>query len=530
MNQAARVIHFGIDGGSFRVLDALASRGVMPEYARLRKEGGSAVLRSTIPWFTVPAWVTWMTGVAAERHGLIYWTAMSPRDYWERAGQARKFVTSTDVPYPTVFELLSDAGIPLVSINMPVTFPPPKVNGVMVAGFGSPPDPERAAHPPGFLRAYPEYRIDLEDSVPAVLGGGRLGDQRTHADIVSYATRLADMAEARHRVVMDVLSGGFGLVSVVYVGADRLSHVAWPEVRAILHKPARTETELAVESYYRTLDRVLGETRLAARGSLFLVTSYHGQGPPPDKELALNVWLHQRGWLALRGSGVRRVAHAFGSTRLRRGLWNAWRRVRNIPVGASPYVEWNRTVAYGIPMSHCRAYGVAVRGDRRFQEEIGAALLDLVDPETDLHPVERILFAEDLCQDGARSRYPELVALLHSDYGVTSKLNGQAVRKAAPGVSAYHEPEGILLAAGAGVLPGEHADASIADIAPTVLSAAGVAPPSHMDGKQLPWIVESSPALRPPDPVIRTGVSSAVLTEEDEAIMARHLRDLGYID
>src|SRR5439155_20816393 len=93
----ARVIHFGLDGGSFGVLDRLASRGVMPEYGQVLRKGGWAVLRSTTPWFTVPGWVTWMTGVPPERHGLIYWTSTSARDYWERGGSSRRFVASSDI-------------------------------------------------------------------------------------------------------------------------------------------------------------------------------------------------------------------------------------------------------------------------------------------------------------------------------------------------------------------------------------------------------------------------------------------------
>src|SRR5439155_18064191 len=223
------------------------------------------------------------------------------------------------------------AGISVASVNMPVTFPPWKVNGVIVAGFGAPPDLERAAHPSGFLNAYPDYRIDLDDSVPAVLADGGSGqpDDSMDDDVASYAGSLANMAEARYGMVLDLIRQGHPLVSVVYVGPDRLSHVAWPQVDAILRREGASEGERAIEAYYATLDRLLGETHRAAPDSLLVITSDHGQGPPPPREFAPNAWLAQRGWLGLRAARIRRAGRLVVSSRLRRWLWARWRRARN---------------------------------------------------------------------------------------------------------------------------------------------------------------------------------------------------------
>ena len=50
-----------------------------------------------------------------------------------------------------------------------------------------------------------------------------------------------------------------------------------------------------------------------------------------------------------------------------------------------------------------------------------------------------------------------------------------------------HTPHGFVIAAGAGVARSAAApEASIYDIAPTILDAAGVSVPPHFDGKRLP--------------------------------------------
>jgi predicted AlkP superfamily phosphohydrolase/phosphomutase len=521
--QTPPIIHIGIDGGSFKVLDALARRGVMPEYSALVEQGGRARLRSTTPWFTVPAWISWMTGIRAERHGLIYWTATAARDYWERGGAAGRFVASTDIRYPTVFRILSNAGHRVASLNMPVTFPPPDVDGVMVPGFLAPTDSGRVAHPPGFLDRYPDYRVDLEEGPDA--GPVRM---RTDAQVATFARQMSAMAESRHRVLIDLLLEEFRLASVVYVGADRLSHVAWPQVEAVMRRAAETEGEKAIEAYYATIDRLLGDTRRALPHAVLLITSDHGQGPPPPRVIAPNVWLQERGWITLRAREARRAAHLLAWPGLRRRLWAVYRKLRNMPRGSAPFVDWERTDAYGIILPHCRAMGIAVRGDRQLQEQIAQALLALTDSETGEAPVRRVLFASDICDDHARSTFPELIALLKEGYGAVGSLDGPVVRSSEGGPSGYHEPDGILAAVGPGVGRGEHPEASICDIAPSLLMLCGVRPPEEMDGRVIPWLGTAghlTDVAAEPEPVSDEGLDRG---EEDR--IAEHLRSLGYIE
>jgi predicted AlkP superfamily phosphohydrolase/phosphomutase len=465
-----------------------------------------------------------MTGVKAERHGLIYWTATAARDFWSRRDSGGVVVALTDVRHPTVFRILSNAGVRVASLNMPVTFPPLALDGVMVSGFLAPTDLERVASPPGFLDRYPDYRVDV-----AQAPDGAPIPTRTDAEVAGYARDMARMAEARHRVFLDLLSDGFGLASIVYVGSDRLSHVAWPQVNAILTRPGVSEGERAVESYYRLLDRLLGETRRAASDALLLITSDHGQGPAPPRCIAPNVWLRQRGWLVGRGETTRRLSHLIARPSLRARLWKSYRKRRNIPRGSMPFIDRKRTVAYGIPMSHCRVMGVAVRGDRPLQEEIARELLAITDPETGSPPVRDVLFASEICDEHGLSTYPELIAVLNQDYGCVGSLDGPVVGPAAVAPSGYHEPDGIVMALGAGITPGAHPAADISDIAPTILTFFGIAPSEVMDGAAIPWIVNGSQRLLP---VLADAEPTRedALTDGEEEEIAEHLRDLGYVD
>src|SRR5712692_8105853 len=50
-----RAVIFGVDGLSFRILEPLIERGDLPNFARLRHEGVTSELISTIPPMTPPA-------------------------------------------------------------------------------------------------------------------------------------------------------------------------------------------------------------------------------------------------------------------------------------------------------------------------------------------------------------------------------------------------------------------------------------------------------------------------------------------
>ena len=156
------VLVIGIDGGTWDVLGPLARRGVMPTLARVLDEGAHGELTSVIPWYTVPGWTSLMTGANPGRHGLLHWVRSDPSDYWESRRAGRGFTASTDLIVPTFWDVAGAAGKKVAVVNMPMTYPAWQVNGVMVTGLLTPAgDLPGQSHPDGFLRDYPEYRVDL---------------------------------------------------------------------------------------------------------------------------------------------------------------------------------------------------------------------------------------------------------------------------------------------------------------------------------------------------------------------------------
>lgn len=50
-----RVCLFGVDGLTFRIVDMLLERGLLPNFQRLEERGVRGVLQSTVPLLTPPA-------------------------------------------------------------------------------------------------------------------------------------------------------------------------------------------------------------------------------------------------------------------------------------------------------------------------------------------------------------------------------------------------------------------------------------------------------------------------------------------
>ena len=125
----------------------------MPNLDALLAKSAHGTLRSTIPPVTSAAWTTMMTGCGPARHGVF-----DHRYYDVPAGQM-KVNHSGRVRVPTFWHLLSRAGRSVVSLNVPVTYPPLDVRGVVVSGMDAP-------HLDAALSGAPQFAERLRAEVP----------------------------------------------------------------------------------------------------------------------------------------------------------------------------------------------------------------------------------------------------------------------------------------------------------------------------------------------------------------------------
>jgi predicted AlkP superfamily phosphohydrolase/phosphomutase len=148
-----RLVILGLDGATWTVLDPMRRRGLMPNLDALLGRSAHGTLRSVIPPVTTAAWTSMMTGCGPARHGVF------DHRYLDDAAGRMKVNHSSRVRVPTFWHLLSQAGRSVVSLNVPGTYPPLDVRGVVVSGMDAP-------HLDAALSGAPEFARRLRAEVP----------------------------------------------------------------------------------------------------------------------------------------------------------------------------------------------------------------------------------------------------------------------------------------------------------------------------------------------------------------------------
>lgn len=300
-----RVLLVGIDGATMKLAGPLLAEGRLPNLSRLAREGAHGPLESFVPLHSPRIWTTIATGKVPDKHGIKTFVHAL-------ADGSKALYLSSDRKAHALWNITSDAGLVTSVVNWWTTFPPERIEGVMVtdhllkeelakkrAAFGAQaPDPSApTAHPePWEARALAAARASdglgpFPDPLAPIEGDPRWHEaMRVHK---GWGATLRIMRETREtddavtRIALAVERELHPAVALVFLpGIDRISHFLWGAFErdpagGAAGPPGRLMeggSELAtLRGYYEHTDRLLG-VLLAAYGpeDLVLVVSDHG--------------------------------------------------------------------------------------------------------------------------------------------------------------------------------------------------------------------------------------------------------------
>ncbi len=489
-------IIFGVDGLTFRILHPLIERGDLPNFQRLSQEGCEAILESKYPPLTPPAWMSLSTGLKPAGHGIY--------DFWEydeeqqEQGATRKArVQTRRKGGKAIWNILSEYGKQVMVVNVPMTYPPEPINGIMVSGYMTPSSDANFTYPTDFkeelFRVVPDYEIDLDFSKIYV---GKVDERK---DKLIDATLR--MTESRIKLITHLLQEkSWDFCYVAFMGPDRLQHPLWTNINAL---------ETHATDYYRLLDSALGKMldQLGPDDSLFVVSDHGFQGA--DSVFDINEYLYSKGLLKLssdyhhqHGQANRRAV--LKHTLKQMGLLALVRKVKNMLKSAGVVkteavhtdkpllndIDWKRTLAY-VPSYSGYGGGFAdVFLSNDLEEERLAELCEdlrrQVHPKTGKPLVDAIYTTEVFGTGPYAPREPHLI-ILPTD-GITFRMNlgNKHFWDDASKVRGTHQKDGVLYAYGAGIKHGLKApNAEIYDLVPTVLQSMGLPLPHAFDGRVL---------------------------------------------
>jgi predicted AlkP superfamily phosphohydrolase/phosphomutase len=483
-------LFLGLDGGTISVLRPGFERGLLPNLAALWRRAASGTLRSSEPMVTPVAWTSFATGCTPPTHGIHEFYHVDPNDQTIRSNHAGR------VRVPTLWQVLSAAGREVVSLNLPMTYPPPRVGGIVVAGSDA----------PGLSWAFaqcPEFGEEVFARVPdythKIVWKSR---PRTLEELREQATRNRAVfrAQAEAALMADARSDWAALM-VHFHNLDSLQHRLWPylDVDATGVRQAGWNDE--VEGCLRVLDESVGRLlELASkRDAAVIAVSDHGFGPCKAlvnvNGLLRNAGL-QRGLMY--GTRFRYRAKRLGD-RFHRWL------TRGAPGGSGRRLprslhgqvgcDWKKTVAFAPfgQLSGCifvnRTQVVGAAAADRVRSEVIDVCRAAVDPETGV-PLFRDVFdvSERYGIDPEAEGLPDVLALSTDGYQAQSKwgvtLRNQLLRPD-PNLPATHWMDGILAIDAPDIRPGTDLHADLHDVAPTALAMLGLRVPESMEGRVL---------------------------------------------
>jgi len=560
-----RLLIVGLDGGTFDLIEPWVKEGKLPTFARLMREGGYDHLFSTIPPVTPPAWTSFMTGLNPGKHGLFDF--LEPRS--DRYGM--QYTNGRSRKAKSLFRLLSDAGIRVGVMNVPMTYPPEEVNGFLISGMDTPDENCDFTYPSSL-------KEDLRQAVGGLQVDIRhLGHMRSDAARDATLNDLLELEAQRTRAALYLMERyPTDVMMVVFNATDQVQHHFWHyyDPRHPQYDPEGAKKYGgAMLRIYRKVDESLSLllAKLPASSAVVMVSD-HGAGAAAPNYLYLNRYLQQLGLLKMAETrpSLRSLAMEKADLLLR-GLLTPKQKLRlskmlpklrerwesYLSFGA---VEWGETKAYAfenaaaapnvwINVQGKRPNGIVSPG-KEYDDLIALIrekLMALSDPLTGRPLMRQVFHKSEIYSGPHLDAAPDLILDWWSDPSFVvhqsfpcRRDDPVVVRKEktlAGGVewSGTHRSNGVMLFSGPGFRRGgKIGPAQITDMAPTLLYYLGLPVPEYMEGQVITAAFEEAYLAAHPV-TYQKGVEDQVqmagqYTEEEAEKIRQRLAGLGYLE
>jgi predicted AlkP superfamily phosphohydrolase/phosphomutase len=557
-----RVFALGLDGATWDVLRPLVELGHLPQLARLVKQGAAGTIQSVFPPLSPVAWTAIMTGKNPGKNGIFEFLESAHNPLTGRVNSSRT------IQAELLWEIARRHGKVSVVGGIPLSYPPRQPQtfapGFFLGDFLSPADAPDFTTDPAVLAA-------LERAVrPYRPWSTAVHDGRREAETLTDLTALLDQHLKAIRFLMDRCEWDLFLFNLM--ATDRIQHELWhawdPDHPAAQGRDL-TAVRAGLVDFWRRLDEGIGTIADALPpDTALLLLSDHGFGPIAWY-VNFNVWLLERGDLALKDSlyvwqkrwfyerGVtpewlyqKMVRLGLAGQRVSRFRGRQMSRLERLAQSlflSRRHVDWARTRAYArgnfgqifLNIRGRQPQGCVDPADvRPLLDDLKAGLRAIPHPETGQPLVERVYERDELYHGPHAGLAPDLTVVIgdwrYRTIGLHDFTTNRLISPAF-GPTGDHRMEGVLVAAGSPFRPGAApAQATLLDVAPTILHLLGVPVPADMDGRVLNEIL--NPAFTPAhtDAEPAAGAEAAVpvpsaYTEEEDAQIQQRLADLGYL-
>ena len=452
-----RVVVLALDGVPYSFLRRIIDDGFMPNLAKLVTTDNFKPMDSVMPPVSSVAWSSFMTGLAPINHRI--------HGFIERVPQTMEvYVPTADHQRgKTLWEYLSEYDRRVFVMNVPVTYPPRQVNGILIGGFlGT--DILKNTYPTVVGRQLLEkdYRIDV-DTISA------------REDLDGFITELDYVYEKRVETLWDFFfheSWDFFIAHIMET--DRLHHFLWEHMQ----DNDRRYTDFFY-SIYRKIDQLIGRlVENLADNTHLIILSDHGF-TTLKKEVFINKWLYDQGWLKFAGTEPPDSLHHIHPDSLAYSL-----------IPGRIYLNLNRREKNGRILP-----GIEYE---KYREELKDTLMQMVDDTDGERVIEAVYRTEELYAglkdriiidpeqktDSTHPHYlsPDLVIQPREGYDFKGNLWRHNLTEKGPIVGTHTFNDAFLLVKDRTL---QDKSFSIVDMMPTIFDLLQIPIPENLDGKSV---------------------------------------------
>lgn len=555
-----KVFIISLDGSTFDVLHPFMQQGCMPNLKSLMDRSLSGELESVIPAVTAPAWTSFMTGKNPSKHGVFGFTQFDPKDY------RVKLTNSRDIRSKTIWQILSDKGKRCVVVNLPYTTPPYPINGLMVAGWDSP--PSNFTYPPELaekvLQQFPDYRSNLNMWLFDYMPGKSEGNFDRLIDTLILGCRQGSLLAQRF---LD--QEAWDVFMVHFQQTDWIQHKLWGMIveaaRSADSKDPRLER---VRECYREFDEQVGVllNKVQSHSPFTIVLSDHGFGDYKG-ELYPNYYLNKWGYhhesaaaekdtakpirdLFSRSKTMSQVYRGMAHVKHRLDSVLQFKRYQNFNSwvdfaggtfgGRTLPVDWSRTTVATVGAYECAFLYVNVIGRGAFgivrPEDCEAIVRDVIakfgevkHPETGKRVYKKVARGTEIYPESGKDiLLPDVILLPEDGYGLSSKVSDALPQATAEGV---HRHNGVVFLEGEGIKKSVAGFSPfLIDMSPTLLHELGLPVPADMDGRVLQEIFNAPREVRYEQVDNAVSHERVQYIESEAEMIEQRLKALGYVE
>jgi predicted AlkP superfamily phosphohydrolase/phosphomutase len=505
-----KIFIFGIDGATWDVIDPLINQGKLPNFKKFLDKGRKAVLNTTIPPLTPCAWTSFFTGKNPGKHGLYDF-------YYINENKELKLNSALSLRLEKdLWDFLSEKNMRTILFNVPMTYPPKKLNGIVISD--APDLKSEFVYPIKYkkllLDKFPDYRVDEKTKYGE--------NEKNRKNFFEDVYQLDLLRSKVMKFLLETEKWDFFMVHFTML--DRVQHWYWKFMDKSHPKYEQNNCSTYIEIAYQLMDKIFGEAlQRIPKGSTILIMSDHGFGKYIN-DVNINMWLRKEGYLFFKEKNIGLLKRLFKKINfspnkiinlifyfrlgfiLKSFSKKTIQKITNQFTFNYKDIDYSKSKAYSY--GH---YGpIYINKDliknkkeyEEFRNEIIEKLRLIKDPVYNEKLMSNIWKREELYYGSKLDNLPDIVFIMQNfSFGASSILTFMSDKLFSDPITyktAEHRKEGIFAIYGPNIKKGINKPANIIDLFPTLLYIMKSRIPMEIDGKILKSIfIKHSRLVKP---------------------------------